>query len=143
MNEVYIPKVILIDKESGKQFEVNLQSDIKPWPTEPAEEEPAQRMVFNKTVTIKMPKKMQQAFLRMHRKGRKYPRKLKKAMKHMEFKGPRFEEIKTQNGIGAIAHYEVGPKEGYPHTKWIFRAAHIIRKHIAYQMKTRLNTTMP
>lgn len=65
------------------------------------------------------------------------PRKLKKALKHFELKEPRFEEIKTPNGIGSIAHMEIGPKEGYPNTKWIWKAVHLLRKRMAIVPKIR------
>lgn len=41
------------------------------------------------------------------------------------------------NGVGSIAHMEIGPKEGYPHTKWIWKAVHLLRKRMAIVPKIR------
>ena len=122
MNETVLPRAILMDLKTGQQFEVNLQSDINPWPTEPDEEEPAQPMVFNKTVTFKMTKKDQQAFKRLMRKQSKVPRKLKKALKHVGFFQLPMERIETENGFALKQTVGFGPKDGYPCTKWVNRA---------------------
>ncbi len=122
MNETFLPRAILMDQKTGQQFEVNLQSDINPWPTEPDEEELAQPMVFHNSVTFKMTKKDQQAFKRLMRKQSKVPRKLKKALKHVGFFKLPMERIETENGIGFKQTVGFGPKDGYPCTKWVNRA---------------------
>ena len=142
MNEQILPRAILMDQKTDQQFEVNLQSDINPWPTEPDEEEPAQPMVFHNSVTFKITKKDKLAFKRLMRKHNKVPRKLKKALKHLEYKEPRFEEIKMPNGVGSIVHMEIGPKEGYPHTKWIRKAVHLLRRRMAIVHKIRNQGTV-
>ena len=85
MNEQILPRAILMDLKTGQQFDVNLQSDIQPFPTEPAEEAPAAPLVFHKTVTFKATKKDKLAFKRLMRKSNKVPRKLKKALRHVGF----------------------------------------------------------
>lgn len=122
MNETVLPRAILMDQKTGQQFEVNLQSDINPWPTEPDEEELAQPMVFHNSVTFKMTKKDQQAFKRLMRKQSKVPRKLKKALKHVGFFKLPMERIETQNGVAFKQTVGFGPKDGYPCTKWVKRA---------------------
>ena len=125
MNEVYIPKAILIDKESGKQFEVNMQSAFKPWPTEQAEEESALRTVYNKTFTVKISKKDSIAFKKLLRRHKKIHRKLKKAWQHIHY----------MNDLVMIEHRDERPfryefvgyqgfvkNNGYPRTKWIKKA---------------------
>lgn len=122
MNETFLPRAILMDQKTGQQFEVNLQSDINPWPTEPDEEELAQPMVFHNSVTFKMTKKDQQAFKRLMRKQSKVPRKLKKALKHVGFFKLPMERVETQNGVAFKQTVGFGPKDGYPCTKWVNRA---------------------
>ena len=122
MNELALPRAILMDPKTGQRFDVNLQSDINPWPTEPAEEEPAQPMVFNKTFTFKLPKKDSLVFKRMLRRQNKVPRKLKKALKHVGFFKLPMEEIETENGLSYKQTVGFGPKDGYPCTKWVNRA---------------------
>ena len=120
-----------MDKETGRQYNANLQTDIKVWPTEPEDDENHLPMVFNKTFTFKFTKKEKQAFKMMVRRNRKLPRKLKKALKHFEYKEIHFEDIETQNTIGTFANCVIAPKKGYPHTKWVLRAAHLLRKRVA------------
>ncbi len=122
MNETVLRRAILMDQKTGQQFEVNLQSDINPWPTEPDEEELAQPMVFHNSVTFKMTKKDQQAFKRLMRKQSKVPRKLKKALKHVGFFKTPMERVETENGVAFKQTVGFGPKDGYPCTKWVKRA---------------------
>lgn len=126
MNEVYIPKAILIDKESGKQFEVNMQSAFKPWPTEQAEEESALRTVYNKTFTVKISKKDSIAFKKLLRRHKKIPRKLKKACRHIHHvNNQKFIEPKDKNdplSFEIIGYQGFVKNKGYPHTKWVTKA---------------------
>lgn len=125
MNEVYIPKVILIDKESGKQFEVNMQSAFKPWPTEQAEEEPAPRTVYNKTFTVKISKKAKMAFKKLLKRQKKMPRKLKKACHHLHYMN---NQVIIEHTDERPFRYEIVgyqgfiQNDGYPRTKWIRKA---------------------
>lgn len=96
--------------------------DIKPWPTEPAEEEPATPKVFRKTITFKMTEKDKRAFKRMMRKHKKLPRKLKKALHHVGFFKTPMERIETEHGAAYKQTVGFAPKDGYPCTKWVKRA---------------------
>lgn len=125
MNEVYIPKAILIDKESEKQFEVNMQSAFKPWPTEQAEEEPALRTVYNKTFTVKISKKARVAFKKLLKRQKKMPRKLKKACHHLHYMN---NQVIIEHTDERPFRYEIVgyqgfiQNNGYPRTKWIRKA---------------------
>jgi hypothetical protein len=79
-------------------------------------------MVFNKTVTFKLPKKDSLVFKRMLRRQNKLPRKLKKALKHVGFFKLPMERVETQNGVAFKQTVGFGPKDGYPCTKWVNRA---------------------
>ena len=116
-----------MDKESGKQFEVNLQSAINPWPTDPANEEPATPPVFRKTITVKISKKDKIAFKKLLKRQSKVPRKLKKALRHVGFfKGPMI-HTRTENSISCKQAFWFGPKDGYPNTKWVRRACMMLK----------------
>ena len=125
MNEVYIPKAILIDKESGKQFEVNMQSAFKPWSTEQAEEEPVLRTVYNKTFTVKISKKASVAFKKLLKRQKKMPRKLKKACHHLHYMN---NQVIIEHTDERPFRYEIVgyqgfiQNDGYPRTKWIRKA---------------------
>ena len=135
----------LISKETGQMIEATPLTEIvpKPWPIDDieieTEPEPPKSLTLSGTFTLKTKMKSNQRrkLIRALSGKQKLPRKLKKAFKHLEYKRPRFEEIKTPNGVGAIAHMEIGPKEGYPHTKWIRKAVHLLRKRMAIVRKIR------
>lgn len=138
MEEKPIIQGLLISKETGQMIEATPLTEItpKPWPIDDINE-PEPPKVFTNTVTFKMSKKAARDFKRLMKRSGKVPRKLKKALKHFELKEPRFEEIKMPNGVGSIAHMEIGPKEGYPHTKWIWKAVHLLRKRMAIVRKIK------
>ena len=119
---IFFPLIKRQQPPKGVLVSIEPMMDIKPWPTEPAEEEPAQPMVFNKTFTFKLPKKDSLVFKRMLRRQNKVPRKLKKALKHVGFFKLPMEEIETENGLSYKQTVGFGPKDGYPCTKWVNRA---------------------
>lgn len=121
MNKLVQPKVILIDQKTGQQLEGKLLTDIKTWPTEPDEQEPATPLVFNNTVTFKMSKKTACNFKHLMKRSSKVPRKLKKALKHVGFFKLPMERIETENGVAFKQTAGFGPKDGYPCTKWVNR----------------------
>ena len=140
----------LIDKETGeKMSEIFQKKEIipKPWPIDDieieTEPEPPKSLTLSGTFTLKTKMKANQRrkLIRALSGKQKLPRKVKKAFKHLEYKRPRFEEIKMPNGIGSNAHMEIGPKEGYPHTKWIWKAVHLLRKRMAIMRKIRRQGT--
>ena len=132
MNEQILPRAILMDLKTGQQFDVNLQSDIQPFPTEPAEEAPAAPLVFHKTVTFKATKKDKLAFKRLMRKSNKVPRKLKKALRHVGFFRLPMERVETENGFAFKQTVGFGPKDGYPCTKWVNRACLKLKANAIY-----------
>lgn len=107
---------------NGVSVSIEPALDIKPWPTEPAEEEPATPKVFRKTITFKMTEKDKRAFKRMMRKHKKLPRKLKKALHHVGFFKTPMERIETEHGAAYKQTVGFAPKDGYPCTKWVKRA---------------------
>ncbi len=143
MNETVLPRAILMDQKTGQQFEVNLQSDINPWPTEPDEEEPAQPMVFHNSVTFKMTKKDKLAFKRLMRKHNKVPRKLKKALKHVGFFTGEMRRFETENGSGFEQTAWFGPKDGYPCTKWVNRACQKLKANAILIMERQVKEHLP
>lgn len=136
MNELALPRAILMDLKTGQRFDVNLQSDINPWPTEPDEEEPAQPMVFTHTFTVKTKKVKPtlNAFNRLLRKQNKLPRKLKKAFKHIHHIN---DQVVIEHGDEKPFKYEIVgyqgfiPNSGYPRTKWIRKAIRLGNKIVA------------
>lgn len=141
-------QAFLINKETGQMVEATPMTEIvpKPWPKDDIEgdeaflnePEPPKTLTFSGTFTLKKINANQRRKLIRALSGKqKLPRKLKKALKHLEYKGPRFEEIKTPNGVGAFAHMGIGPKDGYPYTKWIRKAVHLVRKRMAIVGKIR------
>jgi hypothetical protein len=128
MKDLIIPRAILMDPSTGQKYDVDLKTDIHPFPTEPAEEAPATPLVFKKTVTIKMTKKDKLAFKRSMRKLNKVPRKLKKAFKHVGFFKTPMERIETENGASYRQTVGFAPKDGYPCTKWVNRACLKLKK---------------
>ena len=139
----------LISKETGQMIEATPLTEIapKPWPIDDieieTEPEPPKSLTLSGTFTLKTKMKANQRrkLIRALSGKQKLPRKLKKAFKHLEYKRPRFEEIKMPNGVGSIAHMEIGPKEGYPHTKWIRKAVNLLRKRMAIVRKIRRQGT--
>ena len=142
-------QAFLISKETGQMIEATPLTEIapKPWPIDDieieTEPEPPKSLTLSGTFTLKtkMNANQRRKLIRALSGKQKLPRKLKKAFKHLELKKPRFEEIKMPNGVGSIAHMEIGPKEGYPHTKWIWKAVHLLRKRIAIMRKIRRQGT--
>lgn len=134
MNEsFYIPKAILMDKESGRQFKAIPLSEIKPWPTGPVEEDSQTPPLFHKTITIQMSKKDSKSFRRLLRRDIKLPRKLKKAFRHIGiFEDPMVVE-KDGNSISYKQSFWFGPKNGYPKTKWIKKALKICNQRLVKQ----------
>lgn len=139
MNETVLPRAILMDQKTGQQFEVNLQSDINPWPTEPDEEELAQPMVFHNSVTFKLTKKDKLAFKRLMRKHNKVPRKLKKALKHVGFFTGEMRRFETENGSSFEQTAWFGPKDCYPCTKWVNRACLKLKANALIIFERELN----
>ncbi len=144
----YEPGIVqgfLINKETGQMIAATPLTEIapKPWPIDDieteTEPEPPKSLTLSGTFTLKTKMKANQRrkLIRALSGKQKLPRKLKKAFKHLEYKRPRFEEIKMPNGVGSIAHMEIGPKEGYPHTKWIWKAVHLLRKRMAIVRKIK------
>lgn len=138
-------QAFLISKETGQMIAATPLTEItpKPWPIDDieteTEPEPPKSLTLSGTFTLKTKMKANQRrkLIRAFSGKQKLPRKLKKALKHLELKKPRFEEIKIPNGVGSIAHMEIGPKEGYPHTKWIWKAVHLLRKRMAIVRKIK------
>ena len=140
MEEKPLGQALFICKDTGEQIHMEPVTPIEPWPAlEPG------GYVNSEPITLKHSGefvfKASKTKLRKMRKllfgKRKVPRKLKKALKHLEYKEPRFEEIKMPNGVGSIVHMEIGPKEGYPHTKWIRKAVHLFRRRMTIMRKIR------
>lgn len=131
-------QALLISKETRQMIEATALTEIapKPWPIDDigieTELEPPKSLTLSGTFTLKTKMKSNQRrkLIRAFSGKQKLPRKLKKALKHLELKEPRFEEIKIPNGVGSIAHMEIGPKEGYPHTKWARKALRLINREI-------------
>lgn len=132
-------QAFLISKDTGQMMKVNPQ----PWPTEPDEEEPAQPMVFNKTVTFKLPKKDSLVFKRMLRRQNKVPRKLKKALKHVGFFTGEMRRFETENGSGFEQTAWFGPKDGYPCTKWVNRACLKLKANAILIMERQMKKHLP
>lgn len=138
-------QAFLISKDTGQMVEVTPMTEIvpKPWPIDDVEfvpePEPQKSLTLSGTFTLKkkMNDNQRRKLIRALSGKQKLPRKLKKAFKHLEHKEPRFEKIKMPNGIGAIVHMEIGPKEGYPHTKWIRKAVHLFRRRMTIMRKIR------
>lgn len=114
--------------------------DIKPWPTEPAEEEPATPQVFRKTFSFKMTEKDKRAFKRAMRRHCKIPRKLKKAGCHiyLPYSKPTIHDVVRQPDgtvccIGYVSGYRIKP--GYPHTKWARKALAKINRSVERSIK--------
>lgn len=117
--------------------------DIKPFPTEPSEEEPAEPKVFRKTITFKMTEKDKRAFMRTMRRHCKIPRKLKKAGRHIYLpysKPTIYDTVRQPDGtvscIGYVSGYRIKP--GYPHTKWARKALARINRSVERSIKELL-----
>ena len=68
-------------------------------------------------------------------KNNKCSRKLKNALRHIEFvTGPTIKE-ETEHGIRFTQRLYIRTKEGYPTTKWVRKAMAIIKKQYAMIMK--------
>lgn len=119
---IFHPLVRVPKPPHGVSVAIEPALDIKPWPTEPAEEDPATPKVFRKTFSLKMTEKDKRAFKRMMRKHKKLPRKLKKALHHVGFFKTPMERIETENGAAYKQTVGFAPKDGYPCTKWVKRA---------------------
>ena len=122
---VLIPLVKAHQPPQGVSVFIEPVMDINPWPTEPAEEEPAQPMVIHNSFTFNMPKKKAQAIKRELRRQTevKLPRKLKKACKHIRVETPvvvakRPGEDKHKIFAG-LCMFTIN---GYPQTKWVLKA---------------------
>lgn len=123
MNEPVLPRAILIDKETGQHYDVDLKSDINPFPLPDDEfEETIRPVVFQQSFTVKVSKNDRMAFKRLMRKHKKIPRKLKKALRHVGFFTGEMKRIETANGSGYEQDAWFGPKDGYPMTKYVNRA---------------------
>lgn len=140
MEEKPIGQALFISKETGEQIRFDLAAPIEPWPTPRpggyVNDKPCQKFSGEFVIKSKNAPTFRQ-FQKLLKRRSKLPRKLKKAFKHLEHKEPRFEKIKMPNGIGAIVHMEIGPKEGYPHTKWIRKAVHLFRRRMTIMRKIR------
>lgn len=113
--------------------------DIKPWPTEQAEEEPATPQVFCKTFSFKLKEKDKQNFKRMMRRHCKIPRKLKKACRHiyLPHSEPTIPDVVRKPDVtvccmGFVSGYQIKP--GYPHTKWARKAIENINRKIEFNI---------
>ena len=121
---------VLISKETGQSIPaiaedwLNASITPEPLPVDEIKDEPTTPLVFQKSFTVKIPKKDQRAFKRMLRGGRKFPRKLKKAGKHIQM----VTEVKTienqtqDHFFGSYAVVYFRTKDGYPYTKWVRKA---------------------
>lgn len=136
MDKFFLPRGILVDKETGQQCEVVLESDISIWPTE-SKEEPSQPEVYTKTVTFSLPKikatKQRKLIRNLTLTDKtKIPRKLKKALRHVGFFRLPMERIETENGFAFKQTVGFGPKDGYPCTKWVNRACLKLKANAIY-----------
>ena len=123
-------QAFLISKETGQMIEATPLTEItpKPWPIDDINE-PEPPMVFTNTVTVKMSKKAARNFKRLN----KMPRKLKKAFRHIGLVfGPM---TKTREGRSFVVRQDmwIGPKDGYPKTKWIMKALRIYKPILVKQ----------
>ena len=126
----------------GVSMTIETELDIKPWPTEPAEEAPAEPPVFRKTLSFKLKEKKEDKrdFKRAMRRACKIPRKLKKACRHIYLpnSNPTIYDVVTMPdgtvcGIGYVSGYRIKP--GYPHTKWARKALAKINRSVERSIK--------
>lgn len=133
---IFHPLVRAPKPPHGVSVTIEPAIDIKPFPTEPSEEEPAMLKVFRKTITFKMTEKDKRAFKRTMRRHCKIPRKLKKAGRHiyLPYSKPTIHDVVRQPDgtvccIGYVSGYRIKP--GYPRTKWIRKAIRLGNKIVA------------
>lgn len=132
---IFSPLIKRHQPPKGVSVFIEPMTDIKPWPTEPAEEEPATPRVFRKTFSFKVTEKDKKAFKRMMRRECKIPRKLKKACRHiyLPYSKPTIHDVvKGPDGtiscVGFVSGYRIKP--GYPHTKWARKAVAKINRNV-------------
>lgn len=137
---IFHPLVRAPKPPHGVSVSIEPAMDIKPWPTEPAEETPAEPKVFRKTFSLKMTEKDKRAFKRAMRRHCKIPRKLKKACRHIYLpysKPTIYDTVRQPDGtvscIGYVSGYRIKP--GYPHTKWARKALARINRNVERSIK--------
>lgn len=132
---IFHPLVRVPKPPHGVSVFIEPAMDIKPWPTEPAVEAPAEPKVFRKTFSFKLKEKDKRAFKRAMRRHCKIPRKLKKACRHIYLPNshPTICDVfrmpdGTSCSIGFVLNYRIEP--GYPHTKWARKAIAKINRSV-------------
>lgn len=137
---IFFPLIKRYQLPKGVSFTIEPAMDIKPWPTEPAEEEPATPQVFRKTFSFKMTEKDKRDFKRAMRRHCKILRKLKKASRHiyLPYSNPSiYDTVRKPDGtvcsIGYVSGYRIKP--GYPHTKWARKALAKINRSVERSIK--------
>lgn len=137
---IFHPLVRVPKLPRGVSMTMETELDIKPWPTEPAEEAPAEPKVFRKTFSFKLKKEDKRAFKRAMRRHCKIPRKLKKACRHIYLpysKPTIYDTVRQPDGtvscIGYVSGYRIKP--GYPHTKWARKALAKINRNVERSIK--------
>ena len=137
---IFHPLVRVPKPPHGVSVSIEPAMDIKSWPTEPAEEAPAEPKVFRKTISLKMTEKDKRAFKRAMRRHCKIPRKLKKACRHIYLpysKPTIYDTVRQPDGtvscIGYVSGYRIKP--GFPHTKWARKALARINRNVESSIK--------
>lgn len=137
---IFYPLIKRHQPPKGVLVSIEPMMDIKPWPTEPAEEAPAEPLVFRKTFSFKMTEKDKRAFKRAMRRHCKIPRKLKKACRqiYLPYSKPTIHDVVRQPDgtvccIGFVSGYRIKP--GYPHTKWARKALAKINRSVERSIK--------
>ena len=140
MNEIVLPRAILISKETGQMIAATPLTEItpKPWPIDDIETETEpelpKSLTLSGTFTLKTKMKANQRrkLIRALSGKQKLPRKLKKALKHVGFFQLPMERIETENGFAFKQTVGFGPKDGYPCTKWVNRACLKLKAQAIY-----------
>lgn len=132
MEEKPLGQALLICKDTGKQVKLNLAEPVKPWPTfEPGgyvNDTPCQEFSGEIVVKIKNAPTFRQ-FQKLLKRRSKLPRKLKKAVKHIQLVTPIGVIEKTkEHTYQVIATEYFKTKNGYPYTKWVRKAIRIATK---------------
>ena len=136
-------QAFLISKETGQIIEATPVSEIvTPWPIDDNDcmeyDEKQNPLNFTIDFTIRKPMKSNQRrkLIRALSGKQKLPRKLKKALRHVERIEMPIQRIETENGFAFEKTIAFGPKDGYPLTKWVNRAC-LKLKAAAIQILTK------
>lgn len=138
MTDELTHNAVLIHKQTGQtiygKVDESLFDNIIDYSFEDEGETMKNALMATATFTIKNQdaRKLKRLF---RPKNNKCSRKLKNALRHIEFvTGPTIKE-ETEHGIRFTQRLYIRTKEGYPTTKWVRKAMAIIKKQYAMIMK--------